>query len=164
MNATLPQPPQTQPRPLAPLANRRRLVLMACGGYALFLLAVALDSAFGLPDGLMIALALVGMLLFIRGSIPLTKPSRLGLPGGRDHQMDERQWQRLSQSHVTAYRLLGALFLLAVLYFLVAAQNGFLPTPSTSFAWMSLYLGAAIFIPVLPAAILAWTEPDPPGE
>lgn len=39
MNATLPQP-----RPLAPLTARRRVVLTAFGGYALFLLTVALDS------------------------------------------------------------------------------------------------------------------------
>ncbi|GMA15851.1 hypothetical protein E5F05_06710 [Deinococcus metallilatus] len=158
MNATLPQP-----RPLAPLATRRRLVLMAVGGYTLFLLTVGLDSAFGLPDGLLIPLALVSMLLLFRGGIQLMKPSRLGLPEGRDHQMDERQWQRLAQAHITAYRLLGALFLLAVVYFLLAFKHH-LPTPSTSFAWMSLYLGAIIFIPALPTAILAWTEPDPLEE
>lgn len=104
-----------------------------------------------------------GTLLTFIGGIQLMKPARLGLPEGRDRSLDERQWQRLSGAHITAYRLLGGLFLLAVLYLLLAFQHH-LPTPSPRIAWMSLYLGAIIFVPALPAAVLAWTEPDPLGE
>lgn len=148
------------PRPLAPLARRRRLVLMAGIGYALFLSMVALASVVSLPDAVLIAGSLVGLVLAFMGGIQLMKPSHLGLPEGRAAHLDERQWQRLSQAHILAYRLLGALFLLAVFYFLLAFKNGHLPIPRSDFAWFSVYLGAILFVPALPTAILAWTEPD----
>lgn len=157
MNAALPQP--RRPRPLAPLATRRRVVLTASLGYALFLLTVTLDSVYGLPDVLLLVCGVGGTLLTFLGGVQLLRPARLGLPEGGDRHLDERQWQRLSQAHITAYRLLGAVFLLAVLYFLMAFKNH-LPVPSSSLAWMSISLGAILFIPSLPNAVLAWTEPD----
>ncbi|SEJ91753.1 hypothetical protein SAMN04488058_1367 [Deinococcus reticulitermitis] len=147
-------------RPLAPRRLRRRLVLTMGLGYGLYLGTVALSSAAALPPAALIAGALLGLGLMFAGGIRLMKPSRLGLPEGRVHELDERQAQRLAQMHILAYRLLGALFMLAALYFTLAFRNGQLPIPRSDFAWTSVYLGAILLIPVLPTAILAWTEPD----
>lgn len=146
--------------PLAPLGQRRRVVLLTFGGYALVLLVLALQSLFKLGDWILLLPIPLGMVATFIGGIQLMKPSRLGLPEGRDRTMDERQWQRLSQAHTVAYRILGMIFLLSTGYF-YAAHGQNLPLPTSSFAWSTIWLGAAIFIPVLPTAILAWTEPDP---
>lgn len=156
MNATLPTP-----RPLAPLAKRRRLILLAVGGYALAIASYLAYEAFRASSGLPFVVgSLVGMLVMMSGLIPLLKPSRLGLPEGRNWQMDERQWQRLSEAHLLAYRLLGAVFMLSAFYFYLGHKNGTLPLPTSNYAWLTIYMGAIFFIPALPTMILAWTEPD----
>ena len=106
--------------------------------------------------------SLLGMLVMTLGLLPLFKPSRLGLPEGRNWQMDERQWQRLSEAHLLAYRLLGALFMLSAFYFYLGHKNGALPLPTSNYAWLIIYMGAIFFIPALLNMILAWTEPDLP--
>ncbi len=156
MNATT-----SMPRPLAPLSRRRRLVMLALGGYALALISYLLyEVVRPASEGPFVAGSLLGMVVMAAGSIPLYRPAYLGLPKGRDRHLDERQWQRLKQAHVLAYRLLGAVFLIAAFYFYLGYENGTLPVPSTSYAWLTIYMGAVNFIPTLPTMILAWTEPD----
>lgn len=155
MNATLPRP-----RPLAPLSTRRRVVLLACGGYALAVLVTLLGGVLRLPEALWASLALLGMVLAFFGAVQLMKPARLGLPEARDRHIDERQWQRLSQAHMGAYRVLAVVFLLGTLYLLIAYPDHLLPLPTDDFGWTLLWFGAVLLIPSLPGAILAWTEPD----
>lgn len=154
------------PRPLAPLARRRRLVLMTVGGYALAL-AVALLYSATQPgnEWPFVVGSVLGLVVMAAGALPLYRPSRLGLPEGRDSHLDERQWQRLSQAHMTAYRMVGGFFLLACLYFYAAHQpDRHLPLPSTSYAWALIWVGAVSFLPLLPTLVLAWTEPDVSDE
>jgi len=138
---------------------RRRIVLTAFGGYAFVLLVNLLHGLDGVPEGLWKGLAGLGLVLTMLGAIPLMSPSRIGLPEGRDRDMDERQWQRLSQAHIRAYRVLGLVLLLGGLY-LQIAHRWHLPLPTPHFNWLTLWPGAALLIPALPTAILAWTEPD----
>lgn len=154
MNAAL-----SHPRLLTPLNKRRRVVALALGGYLLFVLSVALQSLDVLPISLFALLSVAGAFLTGGGGMQLMKPSNFGLPEGTDRQLDERQWQQIARAHVLAYRGLGLFFVLCVIYF-VAAQQQHLPVPTTELAWACILLGAVIFVPILPTAILAWTEPD----
>lgn len=157
MSAALP----SHSRPLAPLTQRRRYVGLAIGGYALAILCYLAYELIRGNEWPFVIGSLVGMTLAAFGAIQLMTPARLGLPQGRDHSLDERQWQQLSRAHMTAYRILGVIFMLATLYFYLAHRNAHLPLPAHSYAWATIWLGAVLFIPALPTMILAWTEPDP---
>lgn len=152
MSATRPQPTT-----LATLSQRRRLVMLAVGGYALAILA---QELLHLGDGLWVVIAVLGMLLTMTGAIQLMQPRRLGLPEGRDPHLDERQWQIVARAHTTAYRILGVAFILGSLYFYAAHKFGHLPLPTQDFTWLTIYIGAILFIPTLPTIVLAWMEPD----
>ncbi|MFC3832199.1 MULTISPECIES: hypothetical protein [Deinococcus] len=147
-------------RPLAPLSRRRRVVLLATGGYTVLILSIVIQELLASRSVVWLVLAVAGLVMVILGSVQLMRPARLGLPEGRDRDLDERQWQRLAQAHITAYRVLGVAFLLGSLYFYLAHNNGSLPLPTQPFAWMTIWMGAVLFIPTLPTTILAWTEPD----
>lgn len=134
---------------------------MSLGGYAFAILAYLAYEVVKGNEWPFVISSLAGMIIMAFGAIQLMKPARLGLPEGRDHTLDERQWQQLSKAHMTAYRILGIIFMLATLYFYVAHKDTHLPLPSRSYAWATIWLGAVMFIPALPTAILAWTEPDP---
>ncbi|WP_102125557.1 hypothetical protein [Deinococcus planocerae] len=159
MNATLPRP-----RPPAPLAARRRVVLLAVGGYLLMLLGTGLRAVPGVSDWLWGPLSLLGLVTAWAAAFQLMLPVRLGLPYLKAPGLDERQWQRLAQAHVSAYRVVGILILLGYLYFQTADRGHSLPVPRDSFTWTALWSGAMLLICALPGALLAWTEPDPPGE
>ncbi|WP_161883565.1 hypothetical protein [Deinococcus alpinitundrae] len=149
-------------QPLASLARRRTIVMIAVAGYLLVLFALLLFMTTRVSHDVIVTLVAIGVLISLVGALPLWRPSRLGLPEGRDATMDERQWQRLSQAHVSAYRLVGGALVLSGAYFVLGFP---LPTshllPSSHVVGNLVFSALMLIIPILPTAILAWNEPEP---
>jgi len=104
---------------------------------------------------LVVPLGIITLLAFF----DLLQPRRLGTSDGTDEELDERQVQIRNVGYLNAYRGLGGLATLYGLYYFIAGDTGWwLPTTEnerTAFFWG--IWGVAMS---MPAAILAWTEPD----
>lgn len=147
------------PRPLASRAKRRLTVLAVVIGWCLMVIGAVLQSS---PDASPLpglTLAGFGLGITFVAYILLMIPWKLGLPSLRDSSSDERQRQQLLQVYTLAYRVIGVMVLLGMMY-LLTASGGTLPLPHTHAGWYPVAWAAIILIGGLPTAILAWTEPD----
>lgn len=75
--------------------------------------------------------------------------------------LDERQEAVRNRAYRLAYGILGALACFAALYLYIAADSGSLWLPTTSNELQAAFWGVLLLTSTLPAAVLAWTEPDP---
>ncbi|WP_424950436.1 hypothetical protein [Deinococcus sp.] len=150
-----------------PRTSRRRLVLESYLGFALFaLLTMVLPPLFraqGWPNFLVPVAVLPLAIMVIRCSYRLLQPQRLGIADGADAMLDERQLLLRGRAYLNAYRVLGLLIMLGLLYISLAADQGW-PMPHGYPAWNLLYMAALLLSLTLPSALLAWTEPDPPAD
>lgn len=158
----------TLPVPVpVPRASRRRLVLGSYLGFALFVaLTLSLPPLFRALSWskylvLLPVLPLVSLVVWC--SFRLLQPQRLGISDGTDELLDERQRLLRGRAYLNAYRVLGLLFMLLLLYISLAVDQGW-PMPHGYSAWNLLYMAALLLSLTLPSALLAWTEPDPPTE
>ena len=143
---------------------RRRLVV------AMYLCLAAVTLLFGFAPSdswfvLALGLLVVAFTLYAKLLIPIMKE----VTGKKDPELDERQLLVRDRANGRAYGVLGAIFLSVVLYAMLAASPGLLggvdlPTPRTAFDFALLILLFAHLVVSLPAAMVAWTEPDPPLE
>jgi hypothetical protein len=141
--------------------SRRGAVLAAYGGYltmtGIWYLARRVDSlALWL---LVIPLALVLM----TGLAVLLTSSVWHAANEPDPHLDERQQRVRDRAYLQSYRLLASLTSLAVLYGGLAWDNAWW-LPSTWNQVQALVWGVLLLTLTLPAAVVAWTEPDPPAE
>lgn len=141
-----------------PRTARRLLVVVAYVGYALLVLAWSFLPAPAkwfpiVPLGLAVVTA-AGLLL---------APRLLGVSDGADDELDERQLAVRNRTYLNAYRVLGLLVILAALYHMIAvsSERGALWLPRSDLAAQGLFWGAWLVAVTLPAALAAWTEPDP---
>lgn len=155
MNALTPSPR------LLPLGQRRRLVLIGVIGFALMLLGQALRSWFSPQAASIWSLpSLAGLLLVIYGWARLLVPQYSGLPRPDQPGLDERQQAVMTRAYAAAYRVLAVVVLVAYLYVMLTT---WFPELSRVFRGAEPFLlgiGLSWLVGGLPAAILAWNEPD----
>ena len=75
---------------------------------------------------------------------------------------DERQRAILQHAQAVSYRILGPAIVLVALYLIYAPMFlGHVWLPSTQVEQVELLAGFALLLGTLPAAVIAWGEPDP---
>lgn len=145
-------------RQLAPLTQRRRTVLIGASGFLVLLLSQFLRGA-GMDSSLWNALGAAGIVIMVFGWSRLVLPGFMGLPRLDQPDLDERQRIVLTGAYATAYKVLAAGLMLVVAYGVVADMVTGLPRlPESGNATMMV--GLIWVVISLPAALLAWTEPD----
>lgn len=151
----------TQPRP----KTQRRQVVVLCYGSALVAVVLGAIKTTGLSSSLDISfsiLIMLGLLASGYAAIRLLQPKQLGISDGPDNELDERQLQVRNQAYLNAYRILGG-FVVIGLAFASIFWNQVRQLPDSialsAFFWLVILLAIS-----LPAALLAWLEPEPIGE
>ena len=141
--------------------RRRGAVLAAYGGYlglvVAWYLARRLDSMplFMLVLPLSIVL-LVGLAVLFTSWVwhAANQP---------DPELDERQLRVRDRAYLQSYRVLAGATVVATVYGALAWDNG-LWLPGTWNQVQALVWGVLLLTMTLPAAVIAWTEPDLPAD
>jgi len=140
---------------------RRRSVLAAYGGLlgwvAWSWLNLRIDPATWIKAGIFLAIAVhfvgLAVLASARGGV-------WKLANEPDARLDERQRAVRDRAYRRGYALLGAAVVLAATYLALALAFGWPLPRSTGAVQMVLWTVIVVTI-TIPAAVLAWTEPDP---
>lgn len=137
-------------------ALRRVAAVVAVLGYGLLLLATRVDV--GLPPALT-GLAWGLLLVAWAGSVVVVLEFRRRLANAADGALDERELRLRDRAFLQAHRLS------ATTVFVVAAVVSVWPRADTAVALtthdvVNALVGLAMALLLLPAAIVAWQEPD----
>ena len=81
-----------------------------------------------------------------------------------DQQLDERQRLVRDRAYRLAYRILSSVSLAVVVYVLATRLFDGLWRPDGGTVYVAAFVGYCAVVLCLPAAILAWTEPEAPSE
>ncbi len=142
-----------------PRRTRRLLVLesflgypLLVAGYTFLVLTDRVSVALWAPVAIaLMALSLIGVAMIYQWARPRTEPAA---------RLDERQRAMLDRAHVIAYGVLGTVVIvLSGALALVAAFDG--PIVVTMEGLTPFLIALGLYLPILPSAILAWTERDP---
>jgi MFS family permease len=152
-------------KPSVRFSRRRRRVLVA----ALYLLvAAALVALPGASDAvpsprpqvfgvILIALLLIGVYLGVFASV--------GNFAVRGAVLDERERAQRDRATAIAYRVLGVMIVVATFYAILANTHRLgLPIPTDAGELVAFMIPLYFAVLSLPAAVLAWTLPDPDPE
>lgn len=154
------KPAINSPHPLAPLALRRRLVVTGALGL-ITLLASQFLRASGVDGAAWNPLAVVGIIVMVFGWTRLIIPGYLGLPRMDQPDLDERQRAVVTTAYALAYRVVVVGLLATCSYLLLTDLFTKLPELGGIADGSLLVIGLVWIVMGLPAAILAWNEPDP---
>lgn len=94
----------------------------------------------------------------------LSMPNMLGISDGDQALLDERQRSVRNAMYVRAYQILGALLMTIGLYVYIASDSKTWWLPQSSLELQAVFWGIWVFVMTLPAALIAWLEPDPLEE
>jgi hypothetical protein len=151
------------PQEASPRSLRRVLVVGVLAGYPLFVAAWV-----GLPElgvtGLVWTIVVAGLGLGVMlGALGLYQfqASMAHVP---DAQLDERQIGIRDRAYLVSYRILATLMLLGIFAFSIAPDVLDRPLAVTFETMQPLMWGALLYSLILPSAVIAWQEPDLPGE
>jgi hypothetical protein len=151
------------PQEASPRSLRRVLVVGVLAGYPLFVAAWV-----GLPElgvtGLVWTIVVAGLGLGVMlGAFGLYQfqASMAHVP---DAQLDERQIGIRDRAYLVSYRILATLMLLGIFAFSIAPDVLDRPLAVTFETMQPLMWGALLYSLILPSAVIAWQEPDLPGE
>ena len=153
-------------RPLAPLPVRRRLVGLTLTCFLGYVVLMVLAIRLGTPQGPQETLKNLALLSFVLSALSgwrLYFPRSLGLPSLLKPDLDERQRHVVSQANSQAYTVVSTLLGLCIVYLALASTLGW-PLPAGPEAWTLIATTVSGLIGALPAALLAWSEPDAPGD
>ena len=142
-------------------SSRRRAVLAAFLGYPLLILGYDLLVEPGrLPSLVWAPIAMILFLLTLVGAIAI-----YGYGQGRMDRrarLDERERQMVDHALIVSYGVLATAVTLALGALAVAASFDAVVIRMESLApWL---IAAGVYLPMLPFAAMAWTEPDPPAD
>ncbi|MBV9773343.1 MAG: hypothetical protein JO040_05310, partial [Gemmatimonadetes bacterium] len=140
------------------LTTRTQRRLLVVGFYLSLAGFVGLSTA-SHGSGAMVAAAGVLMLAGLVGYMllmHLTHHSRTNPPS----LLDERGVGVRDRAYHRAYRILTGMAAVALLYAWLAARTGMGWVPQTPRDWAALVAVACYLMSVLPASVIAWTEPD----
>lgn len=151
---------QTFHAPLLKQSVRRWLVIGCYGGYASLVLAWIFVAP---PLLRSVSLVLFGLTCVICMGM-LLMPNILGISDGVEQLLDERQRAFRHAMYVNAYQVLGALLMMVGLYVYIASDSKTWWLPQSSLELQAVFWGTQVFVMTLPAALIAWLEPDPHEE
>jgi tryptophan-rich sensory protein len=81
-----------------------------------------------------------------------------------DAQLDERQIAIRDRAYLVSYRILATFMLLGIFALSIAPDVLDRPLVVTFETMQPLMWGALLYSLILPSAVIAWQEPDLPGE
>lgn len=146
------------------LSRGQRRLLVA----AIYLGLVVYTSIFSVVgDSWWLLAGLLGFVTTIAIHSWLLAPFTQRIADKKENDLDERQLAIRNHAHRTAYQILAAMVMLALLYIQVnlAYFDGRLWTLSVTDQNISYFLVGAIWLVItLPTSIIAWKEPDPERE
>jgi hypothetical protein len=148
--------------PTARRRSRRLFVIAACVGYPLVLLGYA---TLVVPDriqlGVWAPIATVLMAVTIVGVVAIYGFTRGRADLGSGH-LDERQAQVRDRAWALSYAIVAVVIAIAFVALMVVRSSSGEDVVLSGDLIGYLATMAAIYLPVLPAAVLAWIEPDAP--
>lgn len=142
--------------PLLKQSTRRWLVIGCYGGYALLILAWIFVAPSALRS---VSLLVIGLICVICMGL-LLMPNILGISDGDQALLDERQRNFRNAMYVRAYQILGVVLLGIGLYGYIASDSKTWWLPQSSLELQGVFWGLWLFVMTLPAALIAWLEPD----
>lgn len=143
---------------------------MSRGQRRLLVAGVCLGLIFypGIPlvfdDSWWLLLSIAGVVATVAIHSWLLAPFTQRIADRKEIELDERQEAVRNRAHRTAYQILGAVVLTALLYLQIDLQyfDGRLWSPDMTAQNMTSVLGGTIWLIItLPTSIIAWNEPDP---
>ncbi len=147
----------------SPRSLRRILVVGVLAGYPLFVTAWVGLPAIGVT-GLVWAIVVAGLGLgVLLGALGLYQFQR-SMAHTPDAQLDERQIAIRDRAYLVSYRILATFMLLAIFALSIAPDVLDRPLAVTFETMQPLMWGALLYSFILPSAVIAWQEPDLPGE
>ncbi len=141
---------------------RRRVVIAMYGSWLLIPLGFVLSfqaRGSNLKHAIVDALALGAVAIVTVSWIWLGRRTYVNSPQLPDSELDERLLQVKNQAYRTAYRIFGALVLIAWPLSLLLLVND--PGGNGITTALLIFGGVALLMTTLPTAIVAWREPDP---
>jgi hypothetical protein len=147
-----------------PRSRRRTLVAVALAGYPVAIAALAGLKHASLNRWLVLAVFLL-LLLPTLATLAVSYRYARGRTGGRRARLDERDLALRQQAYALAHRVLAVILIAATAVteiYLTSGNGNTLRLNATNFwpvtAWVIVYL------PALPALMLAWIETDQPAD
>jgi hypothetical protein len=143
--------------------TRRLLVLETFTAYPVVVLGYyALVATGRLPSALWAPIAIVLMTGFIGGLLVINGYAR-NRANPNDQTLDERQHALAVRAWALSYAVLTwFIVLLALAWAVVVTVNG--PVTIGPEFLLPVAIGTGVYLPTLPLAMLAWIEPDVPGD
>jgi hypothetical protein len=145
------------------LRVRRAIVLVAMVGYPAFVAAwvgLPLLGVTGIAWGIAVGVLGLGVLL---AALALYQ-FRRAMAQAPDTQLDERQVRVRDRAYLDAYRVYATVVMLVLLIGAILADGLDQPVALTFDLVQPLIWGAILYGMILPSAVVAWQEPDLPGE
>jgi hypothetical protein len=147
----------------SPRSLRRIIVVGVMAGYPAFVAAWVGLPAIGVT-GLAWTVVVAGLGLgVLLGALALYQ-FQTSLAHMPDAQLDERQIAIRDRAYLMSYRILAVIMLLGIFAFSIAPDVLDRPLTITFETMQPLTWGAILYSLILPSAVIAWQEPDLPGE
>ncbi len=156
-------------RPKPPISNRvgsrsfrRKVVIAMYGSWLLIPLGFVLSfqaRGSNLKHAVVGALAIGAVAIVTVSSVWLGRRTYVNSPQLPDSELDERLVQVKNQAYRTAFRIFGALVLIAWPLSLLLLVN--IPGGNGITGTFMIFGGVALLMTTLPTAVVAWREPDP---
>ena len=145
-----------------PRSRRRALVAIALAGYPVAVAALAVLKHTSLNRWLILA---VFLLLLLPTVITLLVGYRYarGRIDGRRARLDERDLALRQQAYALSHRVLAAILIVATAVTEIYLTSGNTLRFDANTFW-PITTWVIVYIPALPALMLAWIEPDQPAD
>ena len=145
-----------------PRSRRRTLVAIALAGYPVAVAALAALEHTSLNRWLILALFLL-VLLPTAATVAVGYFYARGRIDGRAARLDERDLALRQQAYALSHRVLAAILIAVTAITEIYLTSGnTLRLDATNFWPAAMWV--IVYLPALPALMLAWIETDPPGD
>jgi len=145
-----------------PRSRRRLLVAVALAGYPVAVAALAGLKHTSLNRWLIMVIFLV-LMLATAGLVVVSYRYARGRIEGRGARLDERDLALRQQAYALSHRLLSVILIAATAAVAVYVTSGnTLRLDANSF--LPALMWVVVYIPALPALMLAWIETDQPAD
>src|SRR5262245_64323852 len=145
-----------------PRSRRRLLVAVALAGYPVAVAALAALKHTSLNRWLILALFLL-LLLPTLATLAIGYRYAWGRIDGRRARLDERDLALRQQAYALSHRVLTVILIAATAAITIYLTNGNTLRLDANSFWPAL-MWVVVYIPALPALMLAWIETDQPAD
>lgn len=142
--------------------RRRLVVVVGLVGYPLSVVLLRLFKAAGLSRWLILGIFLAAMALTV-AAVCVGYGWARGRIDGRGVRLDERDRALREQAYVRAQRVLELILVAAVVALGLYLTTGHTMRLNAN-TFLPVLMWVVVYIPALPALMLAWIEPNPPAD